>query len=125
MKIHLLILLVLISGCSRVSPVYKQDIDKSYLQLIHNRERGQRDISQLKYDKDLDVFAQKWSEHMASRGSLKHSSLGFSGYNTKGENIAMGQRDEDEVLKSWMISSGHRQNILNKNLINFLNIFVI
>ena len=32
------------------------------------------------------------------------------------ENIAMGQRDGPEVLRSWMNSSGHRANILDPRL---------
>ena len=109
---YLLLLLVLMAGCTQVSPVYKQDINTAYLQLLHNKERGQRDLPQLQYDKELEAFAQKWAEHMASRGSLRHSNLGFSG-NMKGENIAMGQKDEDAVTKAWMSSRGHRANILN------------
>ena len=31
------------------------------------------------------------------------------------ENIAMGQRTSNEVLNSWMNSSGHRANILNRS----------
>jgi uncharacterized protein YkwD len=98
-----------------VEPVFKQEINKSYLQLIHNRERGSRDVSQLQYDKDLEKFAQDWAEYMASRRRLKHSNLGWSGYRSKGENIAMGQRTEDEVLESWMKSRGHKKNILNSS----------
>lgn len=33
-------------------------------------------------------------------------------YRTCGENIAMGQRTPDEVMNSWMGSSGHKANIL-------------
>ena len=34
-------------------------------------------------------------------------------YRSAGENIAMGQRTPQEVMNSWMNSSGHRANILN------------
>jgi uncharacterized protein YkwD len=34
-------------------------------------------------------------------------------YRTAGENIAMGQRTPEEVVKAWMDSPGHRANILN------------
>ena len=36
-------------------------------------------------------------------------------YTSAGENIAAGQRTPEEVMNSWMNSSGHRANILNKN----------
>ena len=32
-----------------------------------------------------------------------------------GENIAMGQRTPEEVVKDWMNSPGHKANILNGN----------
>ena len=34
-------------------------------------------------------------------------------YNRAGENIAMGQRSAAEVVRGWMESPGHRENILN------------
>jgi uncharacterized protein YkwD len=39
------------------------------------------------------------------------------GYNWSwaGENIAMGQRTAEEVMNSWMNSSGHRSNILSSS----------
>ena len=33
-------------------------------------------------------------------------------YSAAGENIAMGQRSPEEVVKGWMDSPGHRENIL-------------
>ncbi|MDF2592072.1 MAG: sporulation protein, partial [Clostridia bacterium] len=36
-------------------------------------------------------------------------------YKTAGENIAMGQRTPEEVVKAWMNSPGHRANILKSS----------
>ncbi|MDY3791482.1 MAG: CAP domain-containing protein [Oscillospiraceae bacterium] len=36
-------------------------------------------------------------------------------YGYAGENIAMGQRDPEEVMDCWMNSSGHKKNILSSN----------
>ena len=36
-------------------------------------------------------------------------------YRYAGENLAMGQRTPDEVVRGWMESPGHRENILNVN----------
>ena len=36
-------------------------------------------------------------------------------YRYAGENIAMGQRTPEEVVKAWMNSEGHRKNILSPN----------
>jgi uncharacterized protein YkwD len=40
--------------------------------------------------------------------------FGYS-YSYAGENIAMGQRSPQEVMKAWMNSAGHRANILSPN----------
>lgn len=104
----------MVLGCNaQFEAVYQKPINKSYLQLIHNKERGQRNIPQLMLDDNLEKFAQKHAEWMASRGSLQHSSLNLS-YRYRGENIAYNQKTEETVTKDWMKSSGHRQNILNR-----------
>ncbi|CAH1054883.1 CAP domain-containing protein [Paenibacillus pseudetheri] len=42
-------------------------------------------------------------------------------YNAAGENIAMGQKTPEEVMKAWMNSAGHRANILNANF-NYIGV---
>ena len=37
-------------------------------------------------------------------------------YKSAAENIAMGQRSAAEVVKAWMESPGHRENIMNPSL---------
>jgi len=64
----------------------------------------------------LMKYAQKWSNKIASQNKLYHSnmkdimSIGFS---LVAENIAYGQKSPEEVMKTWLKSSGHRSNILN------------
>lgn len=64
----------------------------------------------------LMKYAQKWANKMAVQDKLYHSSmkdimnLGFS---SVAENIAYGQKSPEEVMKTWMKSMGHRNNILN------------
>ncbi len=36
-------------------------------------------------------------------------------YRAAAENIAIGQKSADEVVKGWMNSPGHRENIMNAN----------
>lgn len=43
---------------------------------------------------------------------LQQNGISFS---SSGENIAYGQRTPQEVMNTWMNSSGHRANILNRN----------
>lgn len=90
------------------------EISLSELHLLHNKERGKRKLPQLDSDPDLDKAAQAWAERMAARRSLTHSRLGGTKFSSMGENIAMGQPDEESVLHDWMNSPGHRRNILNR-----------
>ena len=54
---------------------------------------------------------------MARKNNLTHSDISvlMGKYHTAGENIAWNQEDEEEVTNSWMNSSGHRANILNRS----------
>lgn len=77
---------------------------------LHNAQRSRP----LELDADLMAFAQQWANNMASRRSMYHSDLGFPGqWWMRGENVAAGQRNEEEVVGDWMNSPGHRANILN------------
>jgi len=53
--------------------------------------------------------------HQGSDGSWPADRVTRQGYSWRavGENIAAGQRDAQEVVRSWMNSPGHRRNILN------------
>ena len=54
---------------------------------------------------------------MAKNNNLKHSNIGslMGKYYAAGENIAWNQKTEEEVMSSWMNSSGHRANIMNRS----------
>ncbi|CAG8672297.1 6040_t:CDS:2, partial [Scutellospora calospora] len=71
--------------------------------------------------------AQKHTDYMARIKMLTHKEnldigarIKAQGYDWTlcGENIASGQKNEDEVMKTWMNSPLHRQNILNKGFKN-------
>ena len=51
---------------------------------------------------------------MAARNRLVHSSIGslLNDYKATAENIAWNQQSVDEVVRGWMLSTGHRRNIL-------------
>jgi uncharacterized protein YkwD len=65
-------------------------------------------LGALVLDPILKLRARRHCAWMANSGSMVHSNDGA-------ENIAMGQHDTDDVVDSWMRSSGHRANILNPN----------
>lgn len=64
-------------------------------------------------------YAQKWSNHMAIQKELTHSNMkdiAELGFTNVCENIAYGQKTPEEVMKTWMNSSGHKRNILNSSM---------
>ena len=94
-----------------------------------NAERTKRGISALTLDSNLSSVATKKSQDMVNKNYFDHTSptygspfdmmkqFGIS-YRTAGENIAKGQKTQQEVVTAWMNSEGHRKNILNPNFTN-------
>jgi uncharacterized protein YkwD len=84
---------------------------------LHNQQREMKGRPGLELDQYLCQYAQAHAEWMASHNNLKHSDISrlMGRYSTAGENIAWNQRNEEEVVKDWMNSPGHRANILNRS----------
>jgi uncharacterized protein YkwD len=88
-----------------------------------NAARKQARLRPLKPDPRLDKAAQAHAEDMLARGYFDHRSpagttvrerataAGY-GWLAIGENIAFGQNSVDEVMRTWLVSPGHRKNIL-------------
>lgn len=86
-----------------------------------NKERAAAGKPELTADAELNRAAAIRAEeltqlfsHNRPDGSTCFSAIkdtGFS-YSSAGENIAMGQTDAEDVMNSWMNSSGHKSNIL-------------
>ena len=74
-----------------------------------NAERTRRGLPALKLDPSLMKTSRRHASWMASTRKMVHSRLNL------GENIAMGQPTSASALNSWMNSSGHRANILNRS----------
>ena len=72
-----------------------------------NAQRAAYRLPPLAMDPALVKSARAHAIWMTTRHTLQHTSQPVA------ENIAMGQRDCQEVMNSWMSSSGHRANILN------------
>lgn len=102
---------------------------KAMLCLI-NYARKRSGIHRLKRSKRLDRSARRKSSDMVRCGSFDHYACGRDftywmhkvGYTSRcwagAENIAWGQHrlgNPRQVFRSWMRSSGHRQNILSRN----------
>jgi uncharacterized protein YkwD len=101
------------------------DFESDVIDLV-NIERAAQNLHPLSYDASLADAARDHSLDMGLLDYFSHTSLdgrtvsdritaaGYS-YNTYGENIAGGQPTPQDVINSWMSSSGHRANILNPN----------
>ncbi|WP_397375902.1 CAP domain-containing protein [Paenibacillus sp. EPM92] len=91
-----------------------------------NQERAKAGLKPLVYDKALSAMALDKAKDMNNNKYFSHTSPTYGSpfdmmksygirYTYAGENIAMGQKSPQEVMKAWMNSSGHRKNILSPN----------
>jgi uncharacterized protein YkwD len=89
-----------------------------------NRERKKKKLPALVHDEQLAAATEAHSTDMAkgdffghegSDGSGAGERVSAQGYHWSflAENVACGQPNATEVLKSWMESKAHRDNILN------------
>ena len=104
-----------------------QDDIKAYeqkvIQLV-NAERTKQGLKELQYDWELARVARYKSEDMRDQNYFSHESPIYGSpfemiknfgirFNAAAENIAKGQTTPEQVVNSWMNSSGHRANILS------------
>ncbi|WP_197064926.1 CAP domain-containing protein [Leptolyngbya sp. KIOST-1] len=98
-------------------------IAQELLRLV-NVERRRVNAAPLVLNEKLTAAAQRHAQDMAtsrrmshtgSDGSTMRSRIDATQYrwSTIGENVAMGQPTPAAVMRAWMNSPGHRQNILN------------
>lgn len=73
-----------------------------------NAERARYGLPPLVLDPSLTKTARQQAWWMTRNRTMQHGNFPVA------ENIAMGQRTSGEVVRSWMNSSGHRANILNR-----------
>lgn len=65
-----------------------------------------------------DMFANEYFEHVSPDGLSPGELIEASGYSyvKVGENLALGNYDDDlELVRAWMESPPHKENILNEN----------
>lgn len=74
-----------------------------------NRARIANNRVPFRWSPALMASARQHSANQARSGRMYHG--GTSGWS--GENVAVGQRDSEDVTRAWMNSAGHRANILN------------
>ena len=91
-----------------------------------NAERKKQGLNPLVLNHTLNGVAMEKAFDMKEKNYFSHQSPTFGSpfemlqhfgvkYQSAGENIAAGQKTSEQVMNDWMNSSGHRENILNKN----------
>jgi uncharacterized protein YkwD len=103
-----------------------QDATEDEVVDLVNKERAKSGCDPLRVDPKLAQAAQEHSSDMSDRDYFDHTTpegVSFAdrivnaGYPTPGaENIAVGQKNAQQVMQGWMNSDGHRANILNCDL---------
>jgi hypothetical protein len=102
------------------------DLNAQKIIALTNDIRQQYGLSPLKENPLLDAAAKQKAEDMFQNNYFSHFSptgvspwywINKSGYNYHyaGENLAMNFIDSEEVVRAWLNSPGHRENLLNKN----------
>jgi len=77
-----------------------------------------QDAAQAAFDHSLSMAEENYFSHSGSDGSdvvERLGRVGVNGYLSCGENIAYGQTTPQEVMAGWMLSTGHRKNILTRD----------
>jgi uncharacterized YkwD family protein len=89
-----------------------------------NAEREKAGLAPLTNNDTLSYVATVKSQDMVDNNYFSHTSPVYGGlremlqyfqvnYRGSAENIAAGQKTPEEVMKAWMDSQGHRNNILH------------
>ena len=108
------------SGAAQTARVYEKEVAR-----LVNAERAKYGLPALTYSPALAAGALEKSADMAKNGYFSHQSPTYGSpfdrmksrgisYRAAGENIAMGYRTPEAVVKAWMDSPGHRANILSE-----------
>ncbi|MDP3882827.1 MAG: CAP domain-containing protein [Candidatus Staskawiczbacteria bacterium] len=121
----LLLLKILIVG-DIAQNLFLADISKNELITFVNHSREAVGLNQLAESDKLDEAAYLKAQNMVQNQYFDHTSptgvspwywFSKTGYDYKyaGENLAIGFFDSKEVYNAWLLSSSHRENILNPN----------
>ncbi|MCX7614195.1 MAG: SafA/ExsA family spore coat assembly protein [Clostridiales bacterium] len=99
-------------------------LEQQVINLV-NKQRANYGLPPLKANWELCRVARYKSQDMINRHYFNHQSPTYGSpfnmmesfgirFSAAGENIAYGQRTPQEVMNSWMGSTGHRNNILSR-----------
>lgn len=102
------------------------DITSQELLLFTNQDRQKEGLSALTINNQLsqaaalkatDMFGKNYWAHNAPEGTTPWFFIKEAGYVYvyAGENLARGFNSSEDVVKAWMASPSHRENMLSKN----------
>ena len=98
--------------------------EKAVIELTNaERKKAEKELPPLKMNPQLMAAARKHAENMAAQDKLDHKlddkdpgdRTKAAGYTSTfvGENIAWNQKSPKDVVRAWMESEGHRENVLH------------
>lgn len=113
-------------GQKIIIPTVTTSSQENEVARLVNAERAKAGLPALKFNWELSRVARYKSADMASKGYFSHNSPTYGTpfqmmenfglrFSAAGENIAYGQRTPAEVMRDWMNSPGHRNNILSRS----------
>lgn len=105
---------------------YATNINVNDLLSYTNKERESKGLSPLKLNNELteaankkaaDMYKENYWAHISPKGKEPWDFIISSGYDYfyAGENLAVDFNDSKSVVKAWIDSPSHRDNLLNKN----------
>jgi uncharacterized protein YkwD len=108
------------AGAHRAVSASHPDALRAAVVCLINHERAEHGLPALQANSDLDHSAQRWTRVMVTHHEFTHgadfaariSAAGFR-WSRAGENIATGYRTPASVVRGWMASAGHCENILD------------
>lgn len=111
-------------------PPFEQPTTHSGFALLLNAERGGANVTRVTEDSRLSAAARAHAQDMVRHGYLSHTDRNSNtvgdraaavGYNWNyiAENIARGQRSNEEVVAAWMRSPSHAENMIDPRAEDF------
>jgi len=124
------ILVILLLASQNVIATFTFEYDKYKMLCLVNRVRVSDSLSTLRYSEELHTAAQWHSNDQARRQLMTHTGSDHSTpsirisrahykWDSVGENVAFGYKNEQKCMDEWMESPGHRANILGKTFTDF------
>ena len=122
MRLGVIVVLLLATGLAQNGGLQSAAAEQELFRLT-NRDRAEAGLPELQWNEWLAQAARKHAAEMARRGRLSHQFPGEAGlrdriaatslhFDASGENVAVGP-NTTEINQGWMLSSGHRANILD------------